>query len=223
MRQGAVRHPPEQHGTPGADQSRLHAEQPAVHLHALPLRGLRQPRDLRRQERADPQPHRSEQPGALDGGRPQLRAVDVRERAARHLQQDPQRSAAAGVLHRDRPWQQGLQPAAGLHGHQRHRQRLRGRQWRHQSRILRFGQLAAGRRHRRAAGQPSDLVRRQLDPHQDRNAQQPPDQRRVHLQRPEHGPVARRLHDGLAQRRLPAGQPRLRLRRSRLHRRLRAG
>ena len=139
VRQGAVRHPQEQHRTSGADQGRLHAEQPAVRLHAVSLCGLRQPRDLRRQERADAQPHRSEQPGALDGGWPQLRAVVVRERAARHLQQDPQRSPAAGVLHRDRPRQQGLQPAAGLHGHQRHRQRLRGRQRRHQSRLLRFG------------------------------------------------------------------------------------
>ncbi len=72
-------------------------------------------------------------------------------------------------------------------------------------------------------GQPSDLGWRQLDPHQDRDAEQPPDQRRVHVQRPEHGPVAGRLHDGRAQRRFPAGQSRLRLRRSRLHRRLCAG
>ena len=63
-----------------------------------------------------------------------------------------QRSPAAGVLHRDRSRQQGLQPAAGLHGHQRHRQRLRGRQRRHQSRLLRFGRLSAGRRRRLLKG-----------------------------------------------------------------------
>ena len=126
--------PQQQHRTPGADQGRLHAEQPAVRLYPVPLCGLRQPRDLRRQERADAQPDRPEQPGALDRGRPQLRAVVVRERAARHLQQDAQRSPAAGVLHGHRPRQQGLQPAAGIHGHQRHRQRLRRRQRRHQSR-----------------------------------------------------------------------------------------
>ena len=34
VRQGAVRHSPEQHGTPGADQGRLHAEQPAVDVYA---------------------------------------------------------------------------------------------------------------------------------------------------------------------------------------------
>ena len=139
VRQGAVRHSPGQHGTSGADQGRLHAEQPAVPLYPVSLCGLRQPRDLRRQERADAQPDWPEQPGALGGGWPQLRAVVVRERAARHLQQDAQRSPAAGVLHRHRPGQQGLQPAARIHGHQRDRQRLRGRQRRHQSRLLRFG------------------------------------------------------------------------------------
>ena len=87
-------------------------------------------------------------------------------------------------------------PLRGLHGHQRHRQRLRGRQRRHQSRLLRLGRLADRRRRRLPEGQPSDLVRRQLDSHQDRDAQQPPDQRRVHVQRPGHRPVARRLHDG---------------------------
>ena len=72
-------------------------------------------------------------------------------------------------------------------------------------------------------GSHRDLVRRQLDSHQDRNAQQPAHQRRVHVQRPGDRLVAGRFHDGRAQRRLPAGQSGVRLRRSRLYRRLRAG
>ena len=190
------RHPQQQHRAPGADQGRLHAEQPAVDLRPLSLRGLRQPRDLRRQERADAQPHRPEQPGALGRGRPQLRAVVVRELAARHLQQDAQRSPAAGVLHRHRPGQQGVQPAAGIHGHQRHRQRLRGRQRRHQSRLLRFGWLPARRRRRLVLQGNHQIsfggnwIHTKIETLNNR-----PTNGAVHVQRPGHGPVARRLHD----------------------------
>ena len=53
--------------------------------------------------------------------------------------------------------------------------------------------------------------------------QQPADQRPVHLQRPDHRAVDGRLHGRLDERRVPAGQPGLRLRGPRLHRRLRAG
>ena len=90
-------------------------------VRALPVRGLRQPGDLRRQERADAQPDRPEQPGALAGGRPQLDAVGGDgQLVPRDLQQDHQRSADAVVLLADRPRRQRLQPAAGLHGRERH-------------------------------------------------------------------------------------------------------
>ena len=224
VRARAVRHPQQQHRAPGHRQGGLHAEQPPERPRPLPVRGLREPRHVRRPERAHAEPHRPEEPGALDRGRPQLAAVVVAHQLrARDLQQDDQRSPAAGVLHRHRSRQPDRQPARRLRGDQRDRKRIRCRQRRDESRVLQLRRLSGGRRRRRGAGQPSGVVRRQLDPHQDRDAQQPPDQRRVHLQRPEHGPLARRLHARRRERRLPAGEPGLRLRQPRLLRRLHPG
>ncbi len=61
--------------------------------------------------------------------------------------------------------------------------------------VLQFGRLPAGRRRRHHSRQPSDLAWRQLDSHEDRNAQQSPDQRRVHVQRSDHGSRPRRFPD----------------------------
>ena len=55
------------------------------------------------------------------------------------------------------------------------------------------------------------LVRRQLDPHEDRDRQQPADQRPVHVQRAGHRPRPGRLHARPRQQFRP-GQPGLRLR-----------
>ena len=77
-------------------------------------------------ERPDPEPDRAEQPGALAGRGPQPGAVGVDPQlAARDVQPDAERSAAAAVLQRDRPRRASLQPGARLHRRQRHRQRLR--------------------------------------------------------------------------------------------------
>ena len=96
-------------------QGRLHDQLELVAVRALLLRGLRQPGDLRRQQRADAEPHRPEQPGAFDRVRPQPGAVGVdAQLAARDVQQDAERSAAAAVLQRHRPRRQGLQPGARL-------------------------------------------------------------------------------------------------------------
>ena len=88
----------------GAGEGRLHDQrEPAVAVRALLLRGLRQPGDLRRQQRADAEPHRPEQPGALAGRRPQPGALVVdAQLAARDVQPDAERSAAAAVLQRHR-------------------------------------------------------------------------------------------------------------------------
>ena len=84
--------------------------------------------------------------------RPQLPAVGVADQlAARHLQQDDQRSPAARVLHRHRSRQPHRQPAGGLRRCQRHRQRVRGRQRRHQSRLLQLRRLSDRRRRRPGA------------------------------------------------------------------------
>ena len=106
----------------------LHAERTPVGVRALPLRRLRQPGDLRRQERADAQPHRPEQRGAFDGGRPQPGAVVLRQRAARHL----------NTTINDRPLPEYFtatdlgskvySPLPGLCRHQRQRQRFLRRQ-----------------------------------------------------------------------------------------------
>ena len=116
LRQAAVRHPEQQHRAPGRSRKRrLHDQLEPVAVRALLLRGLRQPGDLRRQQRADAEPHRPEQPGALARRRPQLDPVVVdAQLAARDVQQDAQRPAAAAVLQRHRPRRRGLQPGARL-------------------------------------------------------------------------------------------------------------
>ena len=190
----------------------------------LPVRPLREPGDLRRPERAHAEPHRPDQRRQLGRHGPQVAAhQQPGQRVDRHLQQDAERPPAARVLHRHRPRQQHRQPVSRLFRRQRHRQRVHRRRRRHQPRLLRLDRLPDRRRRRSGARQPPDLGRRQLDPHQDRDLQQPPDQRPVHLQRPVHRPGDGRLHGRLGERRLPAGQPGLRLPGSRLHRRLPAG
>ena len=139
----------------------------------------------------------------------------------RHVQQDTQRQAAPAVLLAGRPRRRGLQPAARVH--RRHRdERLRNRRRRDQPRVFRFRQLPDRQRRRRRPGTASDFVRGELDSNQDRDAEQPPDQRAVHLQRADDGARACRFH-ARPRERVPPGQSRLRLRRERLRRRVRAG
>ena len=193
-------------------------------LRPLPLRGLREPGDLRRQERADAQPHRPEQPGALGGRRPQLGAVasfvnSLRVTYNRTLNDRPlpeffTATDLGSKVYSPLPGYVGVSVtgngfAVGAGGTNPGYFNSDGWQIADDVDLI--------------TRQPSDLVRRQLDPHQDRDAEQPADQRRVHLQRPEHRPVAGRLHGRRRERRLPAGQSGLRLRRPRLHRRLHAG
>ena len=124
----------------------------------------------------------------------------------------------------DRSRPQRLQPGAGLRRRQRHRQRLRGRHRRAPTRATstpKGWQIADDLDLIR--GDAPVLGRRQLDSLAHRDAEQPADQRRVHVQRPGHRPLARRLHARHRQRRVPPGQPGLRLRPQRLRRRLRAG
>ena len=54
---------------------RLHVNTNQIAVRALPLRRLRQPGDLRRQQRADAEPHRPEQPGPFARRRAQLDPV----------------------------------------------------------------------------------------------------------------------------------------------------
>jgi hypothetical protein len=144
LRTAPVRYPEQQHRTSGPGQDRLHDQPEPDAVRALFLRDLRQPGDLRRQERLDVEPHRSEQPGAFDRGRAQLGVVAQHlELVSRHVQQDLERSAAAGVLHADRAGKQHFQPATRLHGHERHRQRLQRWRGRDESWLFQFGRLAA--------------------------------------------------------------------------------
>ena len=153
----------------------------------LPVRPLREPGELRRPERAHAEPHRPDQRRQLGRHGPQVAAhQQPGQLVDRHLQQDAERPPAARVLHRHRPRQQHRQPVSRLFRRQRHRQRVHRRRRRHQPRLLRLDRLPDRRRRRSGARQPPDLGRRQLDPHQDRDLQQPPDQRPVHLQRPVH-------------------------------------
>ena len=96
-----------------------------VIVRALFLCGVRQPGDLRRHQRPDPEPHRPEQPGPLAGAGPQSGAVGVdAQLAARHDQPHAERPAAAAVFQRDRSRIEDLQPRARLCRHQRHGERL---------------------------------------------------------------------------------------------------
>ena len=143
------------------------------------------------------------------------------ELVPRDLEPHRERPADAVLLLAVRPRRQRLQPSARLHGRERH-ERLQHRDRRHQPRILQLRQPSDRQRRRRSARPPSAVVRRQLDPHQDRNGEQPSDQRAVHLQRPVDRPGAGGLH-ARARQQFRSRQPGVRLRRERLRRRLRAG
>ena len=82
----------------------------------------------------------------------------------------------------------------------------------HQSGVLQFQGMADRRRPRHHPRAAPVVDRRQLDPLAHRDAQQPADQRRLHLQRPGHRSVAGRLHARRRQRRVSPGQSGLRLR-----------
>ena len=224
VRQAAVRDPEQQHRASGAGQGRLHDQLELVAVRPLFLRGVRQPGDLRRHQRPDAQPHQPEQPGALAGPGPQSGAVGVdAQLAARDVQQDAERSAAAAVFQRNGSRLQGFQPGAPVHGRDGHGKRLLGRRRRHQPRVLQLHQLPDRRRRRPRPRRSSTVDRRQLDSLADRDGQQSAHQRPVHVQRADDGPVDGRLHDRRDERRLPPGEPGLRLRPQRIHRRLRAG
>ena len=78
LRQASVRHPEQQHRTPGAGEGRLHDQPGTVILRALFLRGVRQPGDLRRHERPDAEPHGPEQPGPLAGRSDTIKSCRLR-------------------------------------------------------------------------------------------------------------------------------------------------
>ena len=144
--------------------------------------------------------------------RPQLGPVaDAGQRVPRDLEQDAQRSADARVLLADR------------RGHPRSTAPCPG-SWacsvtngfnfgdrRHQSRLLQFERLSARRRYRLDARPASGVVRRQLDPHEDRDRNNRPSNGHFTFNGQAHRPRSRRLH-ARAREQLRAGQPGLRLR-----------
>ena len=161
------------------------------------------------------EPHRPEQPGALARRRPQLvLSSDDAQRAARHLQQDAQRSAAAAVLHADRP--RAATSTARCPGYMGVSVTGNG---------FSVGTGGTNPGYFNSTGfqiaddldlhprQPPVLVRRQLDPHRDRDASttgRPTARSRSTVRRP-----GSRLADfmvGTRERQLPPGQPGLRLR-----------
>ena len=195
-----------QQRAPGARPPRLPGQpEPLVHV-ALHVRALRERDRLGRQERAADHAHGPREHRPLAHRRPQL---DPRrqggQRAASHVQQDPQRSPAARVLRAQGRGHRRRRRHPRLHGPEHH-VGVQSRRRRHEPGVLQLHRLPDCRRLRLHPRQAPDRRRRQLHPDEHRGDEQPSDQRRVHVQRLEHGAGPRRLH-GREDEQLPAGQP----------------